>query len=120
MTSCSVRIHSRKACRHGPGFIISNHEGREFRGRQYTALTLTISPSIHDFVEIPEASWIEAGTPDDSRIVPWGVQSLDSEDIEFWRGRLDRTVVDEAVAGGNYVRLGITDTLSNQINYTIL
>jgi len=34
----------------------------------------------------------------DSRIVPWGVQSIDHEDIDFWQGRLDSDLVDEAVA----------------------
>jgi hypothetical protein len=49
-------------------------------------------------VEIPEESWLRGGTPDGSRIVPWGVQSIDHEDIDFWQGRLGRDLVDEAVA----------------------
>jgi mRNA interferase MazF len=49
-------------------------------------------------VEIPEESWIRGGTPETSRIVPWGVQSLDGDDIDFWQGRLDDATVDKAVA----------------------
>jgi hypothetical protein len=36
--------------------------------------------------------------PDESRIVPWGVQSIDHEDIDFWQGRLDGDLVDETIA----------------------
>lgn len=49
-------------------------------------------------VTIPAESWLRGGTPDESRIVPWGVQSIDKEDIDFWQGRVDSGVVDEAVA----------------------
>lgn len=48
-------------------------------------------------IEIPEESWIRGGTPDTSRIVPWSVQSIAREDIDFWQGRLAGTLVDEAV-----------------------
>jgi len=30
-------------------------------------------------IEIPEESWLRGGTPDELRIVPWGVQSIDIE-----------------------------------------
>jgi len=43
-------------------------------------------------------SWVRGGTPDKSRIVPWAVQSIDQEDIDFWQGCLDRDFVDQAVA----------------------
>ena len=36
--------------------------------------------------------------PNESRIVPWGVQSIDHEDIDFWQGLLAGDLVDEAVA----------------------
>jgi len=49
-------------------------------------------------IDIPGESWLRGGTPDESRIVPWGVQSIDCEDIDFWQGRLDSALVDEAVA----------------------
>ena len=49
-------------------------------------------------IEIAEESWVRGGTPDESRIVPWGVQSIAHEDIGFWQGRLDSELVDEAVA----------------------
>lgn len=81
-----------------PWLILSNHEERPFHGEQYIAVTLTSKSWMDDLIEIPEESWLRGGTPADSRIVPWSVQSIDREDIDFWQGRLDHDLVDEAVA----------------------
>jgi mRNA interferase MazF len=80
-----------------PWLVLSNHEGRPFHGDQYIALTLTTSSWMDGLIDIPDESWLRGGTPDDSRIVPWGVQSLDHEDGDYWQGRLDDDVVDDAV-----------------------
>ncbi|MDL5362167.1 type II toxin-antitoxin system PemK/MazF family toxin [Halalkalicoccus sp. NIPERK01] len=81
-----------------PWLILSNHEGRPFHGEQYIALTLTTQSWMDGLIPIPTTSWIRGGTPDESRVVPWGVQSLDRADVDFWQGRLDGEIVDEAVA----------------------
>ncbi len=81
-----------------PWVILSNHEGRPFHGEQYIALTLTSKAWMDGLVEIPAESWLRGGMPDESRIVPWGVQSVAQEDIDFWQGRLHSDLVDEAVA----------------------
>jgi mRNA-degrading endonuclease toxin of MazEF toxin-antitoxin module len=81
-----------------PWLILSNHAGRPFHGEQYIALTLTSKSWIDGLIEIPETNWVRGGTPDNSRIVPWGVQSIAQEDIDFWQGRLDSDLVDQAVA----------------------
>jgi len=81
-----------------PWLVLSNHEGRPFHGDQYIAVTLTTKSWMTGLIEIPEEGWLRGGTPDESRIVPWGVQSIDREDIDFWQGRLDGDLVDEAVA----------------------
>ncbi len=47
-------------------------------------------------IDIPEESWLRGGTPDESRIVPWSVQSIGHEDINFWQGRLADGIVDNA------------------------
>jgi mRNA-degrading endonuclease toxin of MazEF toxin-antitoxin module len=79
-----------------PWLILSNHEGRPFHGEQYIALTLTSRSWMGDLIEIPEEGWLRGGTPDESRIVPWGVQSISHEDIDFWQGRLAAELVDKA------------------------
>lgn len=81
-----------------PWLVLSNHEGRPFHGDQYIALTLTSKSWLDGLIEIPETSWVHGGTPDKSRIVPWSVQSIDNADIDFWQGRLDSGLVDQAVA----------------------
>ena len=61
-------------------------------------MTLTTKRWMDGLIEIPEGRWVRGGTPDESRIVPWGVQSIDRDDVDFWQGRLERGIVDEAVA----------------------
>ena len=80
-----------------PWLVLSNHEGRPFHGEQYIALTLTTESWMGGLIDIPEGSWLRGGTPDESRIVPWGVQSMDHDDIDVWQGRLESELVDEAV-----------------------
>ncbi|UIP00435.1 hypothetical protein Hbl1158_03460 [Halobaculum sp. CBA1158] len=48
--------------------------------------------------DIPDERWLRGGTPEESRVVPWGVRSIGRADIDFWQGRLDSDLVDEAVA----------------------
>lgn len=81
-----------------PWLILSPHEGRPFYGDQYIAVTLTTNSWMDGLIEIPEEGWRRGGTPDESRIVPWGVQSIDHEDIDFWQGQVENDIVDEAVA----------------------
>ena len=81
-----------------PWLILSNHEGRPFYGEQYMTLTLTSRSWMDGLIDIPDGSWLRGGVPNESRIVPWGVQSIDPTDIDFWQGRLKKDLVDEAVA----------------------
>ena len=81
-----------------PWPILSNHEGRPFHGEQYIALTLTSKSWMDGLIEIPEKNWLRGGTPDESRIVPWGVQSISREDIDFWQGNLADDIVDNATS----------------------
>ncbi|MBB6647806.1 type II toxin-antitoxin system PemK/MazF family toxin [Halobellus ruber] len=79
-----------------PWLILSNHKGRPFHGEQYIALTLTSKSWMDGLIDIPEESWLRGGTPDESRIVPWGVQSIGHEDIDFWQRRLAGELADNA------------------------
>lgn len=80
-----------------PWLIISNHEGKPFHGDQYIALTLTTQSWMDGLIEIPETAWQTGGTPEQSRIVPWSVQSFNSDDFDYWQGRLENTLVDQAI-----------------------
>ena len=76
-----------------PWLIISNHDGTPFHGDQYIALSLTTKTWMDGLIDIDEEAWIRGGTPADSRLIPWAVQSISSDDIDYWQGRLvERTV----------------------------
>ncbi|AFO57794.1 MULTISPECIES: hypothetical protein [unclassified Natrinema] len=88
-----------------PWLVLSNHEGRPCHGEQYITLSLTTKTWMDGLIEIPANAWIRGGTPDDSRTVPWGVQSIARDDIDYWQGRLERRLVTEATdALVSYVR----------------
>lgn len=79
-----------------PWLIQSNHADRPFHGEQYIALTLTTRTWMEGLLEIDGNDWVRGGAPEDSRIVPWGVQSLDNADIDRWQGRLRSELLDRA------------------------
>lgn len=79
-----------------PWLIVSNHEGQPFHGEQYIALSLTTQTWMDGLIEIDAEAWLHGGTPDDSRLIPWAVQSIDHDDIDYWQGR----VADDVVAAG--------------------
>lgn len=79
-----------------PWLVISNLAGKPFHGEQYVVLTLTTRSWMDGLIEAPTARWIRGGTPEQSRIVPWSVQSLDHDDIRRWQGRVDEDLVLEA------------------------
>jgi len=79
-----------------PWLIVSNHDGQPFHGEQYIALSLTTQTWMDGLIEIDAEMWLHGGTPDDSRLIPWAVQSIDHDDIDYWQGR----VADDVVAAG--------------------
>lgn len=80
-----------------PWLVVANHEGRPFYGDQYIALTLTTRSWLDGLIDVPDSAWIRGGAPEDSRIVPWGVQSISRREIAHWQGRLSRDLLDAAV-----------------------
>ena len=94
----TVMIHSKAKKTLAPGLSSRTHELRQFYGEQYIAVTPTPNSWIEGLIAIPEESWLRGGTPDKSRIVPWGVQSIDQDDIDFWQGCLAGDLVHETVA----------------------
>lgn len=80
-----------------PWLVICNHEEKPFHGEQYIGFTLTTRRWMQGLVEIPDSAWVRGSTPNDSRIVPWAVQSFDRDDIDFWQGRLDEAIVEETI-----------------------
>lgn len=80
-----------------PWLVVSN-DRHPFQGEQYVALTLTTRTWHDGFIPLDDADWVDGGTPEESSIVPWGLHSPGTDDLDFWQGRLRQDVVDDAVA----------------------
>lgn len=80
-----------------PWVIVSNHEGRPFHGDQYLALALTTRTWMDGLIRLDDSDWQRGGTPSQSNVVPWGIQSIDREDVDYWQGSLDSEVLRAAV-----------------------
>ncbi|WP_227259666.1 type II toxin-antitoxin system PemK/MazF family toxin [Salarchaeum japonicum] len=81
-----------------PWLVLSNHADRPFHGEQYIAVTLTTRSWLDGLIGIPASSWVRGGTPEPSRVVPWGVQSLAAGDIARWQGTLTESIVEKTIA----------------------
>lgn len=81
-----------------PWLIVSD-ASHPFYGEQYIALTLTSKSWYDDGLELRDEDWIRGGTPEDSKVVTWGLGSLNHDDIDHdrWQGTLEPTVVDSCV-----------------------
>ena len=80
-----------------PWLIVSNHEGKPFHGEQYIALSLTTKTWLDGLIEINAESWTHGGTPAESRVIPWAVQSISRADIDYWQGRVGEETVSVAI-----------------------
>jgi len=80
-----------------PWLVVSNFPERPFHGDQYLALTLTTKSWMDGLVELQSDDWVHGGTPEQSRVVPWGVQSIGAEHVDRWQGRIAREPFDRAV-----------------------
>lgn len=81
-----------------PWLIVSD-ETHPFYGEQYVALTLTSKSWYEEGLELCDEDWIRGGMPADSKVVTWGLSSLDHEDFDHdrWLGTLKSAVVDSCV-----------------------
>lgn len=79
-----------------PWLVISNAT-HPFQGNQYIVLALTTRTWHEGLLSITDSQWIDGGTPDPSRVVPWSVETLDESDIDHWQGTVTASLVDEAV-----------------------
>lgn len=80
-----------------PWLVLSNHDGRPFHGDQYIVVTLTTRTWMDGLITIDDSDWVRGGTPSKSRIVPWGVQSISSAEIDYWQGTIERSLVADAI-----------------------
>jgi mRNA interferase MazF len=79
-----------------PWLVISN-TAHPFHGEQYIVLALTTKTWHDDLLSIGESQWTDGGTPKDSSIVPWSIETLEHADIGHWQGTIVESVVTDAV-----------------------
>lgn len=79
-----------------PWLVISNAT-HPFQGEQYVVLALTTKTWHSDLLPIAESQWTEGGTPEDSSIIPWSIETLEHADIDHWQGTIAAPVVSDAV-----------------------
>ncbi|QCS43980.1 type II toxin-antitoxin system PemK/MazF family toxin [Natrinema versiforme] len=82
----------------GRPFLLIDYEKTPFHGEQYISLSLTTRTWYEERIPLDEADWEEGGAPRSSSIMPWSVNSIDSDLIESYQGRLRNDIVDEATA----------------------
>lgn len=68
-----------------PGHGRISNDTHPFHGEQYIVLGLT-TKSWHDgLIGIDDKSWLDGGTPEPSRIIPWSVETLEHSDVDSGR-----------------------------------
>lgn len=79
-------------------FLLVNHDETPFHGEQYIALSLTMRTWHDERIPLDEEDWADGGAPESSSIMPWSVNSIKAEWIDYRQGALREDVVAEAVA----------------------
>ena len=82
----------------GRPFLIINRSKTPFHGEQYIALSLTTRTWHEERIPLDEGDWAEGGAPESSSLMPWSVNSIKTEWIDYRQGTLRENVVAEAVA----------------------
>ena len=81
----------------GRPWVIVNTPDMPFHGEQYVVLTLSTKTWYDDRLPIADGDLPEGGLPKDSSILPWAIATVDHGDVDRKLGRVDESVVDEAV-----------------------
>lgn len=81
----------------GRPFLLINRPEMPFHGQQYVVLSLSTRTWYEERIPLDDADWVVGGAPERSSIMPWSVNSLKHEWIEFRQGALSDDVVGRAV-----------------------
>ena len=79
-------------------FLIVNRPGMPFHGKQYVALALTTRTWYDGRIPLAESDWVAGGAPETSSIVPWSVNTVKDEWVNFRQGAVADDVVARAVS----------------------
>ena len=81
----------------GRPFLIINGSETPFRGEQYITLALTTRTWYSERIKLQKDDWIKGGAPESSSIMPWSLNSIKTNWIDYRQGRLKPEKVEEAV-----------------------
>lgn len=81
----------------GRPFLIINRAETPFHGEQYITLSLTTRTWHDERIPLTDEDWEDGGSPESSSIMPWSVNSVKGEWINYRQGTLQEAVVDRAV-----------------------
>lgn len=81
----------------GRPFLLINGSGIPFHGVQYIGLSLTSRTWYDERMPLEDDHWSEGGAPESSAIMPWSVNSVKRDWIEYRQGTLRSDIVDRAV-----------------------
>ena len=78
-------------------FLVVDYPETPFHGEQYIVLSLTTRTWYDERIPLTDEDWIEGGSPESSSIMPWSVNAIKTQWIDYYQGTLHEDVVDEAV-----------------------
>lgn len=81
----------------GRPFLVISTEETPFHGEQYIALALTTRTWHEERIPLEDSHWIDGGAPESSSIMPWSVNAVKSEWMDYRQGTLRENIVDQAV-----------------------
>lgn len=81
----------------GRPFLVINRPDTPFHGEQYIALSLTTRTWHDDRIQLHADDWVAGETPEPSSIMPWSVNAIQTDWIDFRQGTLRENVVKQAV-----------------------
>lgn len=82
----------------GRPFLVISNQNTPFHGEQYIALALT-TRTWHDArIQLADEDWVDGGAPESSSIMPWSINAVKTEWVDYRQGTLREEVVERAVA----------------------
>lgn len=81
----------------GRPFLLINHAEAPFHGEQFIVLSLTTRTWYDERIPLSDEDWIDGGAPESNSIMPWSVNSMKREWIDYRQGTLHEDIVERAV-----------------------
>jgi mRNA-degrading endonuclease toxin of MazEF toxin-antitoxin module len=81
----------------GRPFLVVSTDETPFHGEQYIAFALTTRTWHDERIPLEGAHWMDGGGPESSSIMPWSVNAVRTEWVNYRQGTLHEDVVDRAV-----------------------